>query len=153
MVKRAKAGIRVSIWVDHGGAENMLTWLYWRSLAQAKIFSNDLWRRPCMDSTLELKRKSGYQSASEMLQLLKDQGTHSLNIDYTHLWWNNRYCTKSQGSRHAKLIHYNDNVNTMCSLSLNNTRSYLTLMWRVKHTTIVASNFQVFSPVCICKLW
>ena len=52
MVKRAKAGIRVSNWVDHGGVENLFTWLYWRSLAHAKIFSNDIWRRPCMDSTL-----------------------------------------------------------------------------------------------------
>ena len=26
---------------------------------------------------------------------------------------------------HAKFIHYNNNVNTMCSLSLNNRRSHL----------------------------
>ena len=37
MVKRAKAVIRVSIWVDHGGAEYVLTSLYWRSLAQVKF--------------------------------------------------------------------------------------------------------------------
>ena len=32
-----------------------------------------------------LKEKSGSQFASVMLQLLRDQGTHSLNIDYTYL--------------------------------------------------------------------
>ena len=53
MAKRVNAGIRVSNWVDHDGAENLLTWLYWRNLAHAKIFSNDIWRRLSMDSTLE----------------------------------------------------------------------------------------------------
>ena len=48
MVKRMKVDISVLHWVDHGGSENLLTCLYCRSLALAKVFANDLWRKPCM---------------------------------------------------------------------------------------------------------
>ena len=37
---------------QNDGAENFLTWLYWRSLAHAKTFQNDVWRIPYIDSTL-----------------------------------------------------------------------------------------------------
>ena len=38
MVKRMQVDQRLLHWVDHVGSENLLTWLYWRSLAHAKVF-------------------------------------------------------------------------------------------------------------------